>query len=86
MRLLRFFSRGWLSVTAFTVMDSERNYLLMPSAEQHLGEIVGGRYIVADAVDFDVAAFAAHFGFNTSREDESRMFLSVKDARANLIS
>ena len=48
-------------------------------------EIVGGRYIVADAIDSVAAAFYAHFGFDTSPEDALRMFLSVKDARANLI-
>lgn len=48
-------------------------------------EIVGGRYIVADAIDSDAAAFYAHFGFSTSPEDGFRLFLSVKEARANLI-
>lgn len=47
-------------------------------------EIVGGRYIVADAIDINAAAFYTHHGFTASPEDQYRMFLSVKDARASL--
>ncbi len=47
-------------------------------------EVVGGRYIVADAIDDQAAKFYAHFGFLRSPEDDLRMYLSVKDALTNL--